>query len=218
MADASEPPPPVADEQEQEPDPSAPVADAPEQAEDGDSVTETEAASDAAADAEVASITAGGEDAQGKTAIALHPTALLHGTHVEGEEAAADAHGEAEANLLDGQPEQGAQMVLWSVQKMEDGKRAQLMVMDASKDPDNLSSKLVTQCFWVSDNVPRAIKGTPYTPNQALISLRNALDPSKKALGSNGINCKVNLCTNESGTAQTVKRMIQTKQLHKFLI
>ena len=108
-------------------------------------------------------------------------------------------------------------MVLFGIKKIN-GKRPCLHIMDASNDASNLSSRLVKRCKWVSSNVPSSVRGIEFTPNQALIKLRDALDPSKAAMGSNWINFKVNLCTNEEGSPpQTVKRMAQKGDLAKFL-
>ena len=108
------------------------------------------------------------------------------------------------------------QLVLYGVSKVA-GKRPRMEIYDAHNDCIELSSKKVKRCVWASDNVPVALKGKEFTPNQALIHLRNALDASKKSLGSNGINMKVNLCTNETGPVQTLKRIIDRKELRKFI-
>ena len=108
------------------------------------------------------------------------------------------------------------QLVLYGI-SMVLGKRPRLEIHDASNDTTDLSSKKVKRCIWTSDNVPASVKGKVFTPNQALIHLRDALDASKKSMGSNGINMKVNLCSNELGPAQTLKRIIDRKELHKFI-
>jgi hypothetical protein len=180
----------------------------------------TDATDADAADGEVAAITAivvyepplAPIPLHAEEALAPTPVVSKKGGDTSDEEEASGAVAEAGPSSSD-----EAQMILYAIKKVS-GKRPQLEIYDAKNDPNELSSKKVKKCVWVSDNVPASVKGIWYTPNQALISLRNALDPSKREIGSNGINAKVNLCTNADGPPQTVKRMAQTKQLHKFLM
>lgn len=112
--------------------------------------------------------------------------------------------------------EEKAQLILYGITKVA-GKRPRLEIFDAANDSTELSSKKVKKCVWTSDNVPACLKGKEFTPNQALIHLRNALDGSKKSLGSNGINMKVHLTTVEEGAAQTLKSIISRGELHKYI-
>ena len=112
--------------------------------------------------------------------------------------------------------EEKAQLILYGITKVA-GKRPRLEIFDAANDSTELSSKKVKKCVWASDNVPACLKGKEFTPNQALIHLRNALDGSKKSLGSNGINMKVHLTTVEEGAAQTLKSIISRGELHKYI-
>ena len=54
-------------------------------------------------------------------------------------------------------------------------------------------------------------------PNAAVCALRTALDPSKKALGNNGINKNVALCVNAEGTAELLKGLIAAGKLREHL-
>ena len=65
------------------------------------------------------------------------------------------------------------------------------------------------RCAWDYEDMPPALKGKEFTPNQALCSLRAELDPSKRSLGNNGINMKVSLCTNEEGPPVIVKSLMK---------
>ena len=65
--------------------------------------------------------------------------------------------------------------------------QAVLHILDADKDPKELSSKLVKRAKWV-ENAPASIIGTEYTMNGAVIALRDALDPSAAPKGACGIN------------------------------
>ena len=83
--------------------------------------------------------------------------------------------------------EETVQLILYAITKVN-GKRPRLTIYDAANDINELSSKRVKRCVWASDNVPSSVVGKKFSPNQALINLRNAVDPSKKSMGSNGIN------------------------------
>lgn len=109
------------------------------------------------------------------------------------------------------------QLVLYTVSKPKDDKRAVLHVFDAKNDPVNLSSRAVKRVKWAA-NVPSSILGKEYDgANRACCALRDALDPSKKSLGNNGINFKVFMCLNSEGKAVTVKEVLDKKQLGKYL-
>ena len=109
------------------------------------------------------------------------------------------------------------QLVLYTVSKPKDDKRAVLHVFDAKNDPVNLSSRAVKRVMWAA-NVPSSILGKEYDgANKACCALRDALDPSKKSLGNNGINFKVFMCLNSEGKAVTVKEVLDKKQLGKYL-
>ena len=112
--------------------------------------------------------------------------------------------------------EETVQLILYAIAKVN-GKRPRLTIYDAANDINELSSKRVKRCVWASENVPSSVVGKEFSPNQALINLRNAIDPSKKSMGSNGINMKVSLCTNEEGRPQTLKAIIERGELHKFI-
>ena len=112
--------------------------------------------------------------------------------------------------------EETVQLILYAIAKVN-GKRPRLTIYDAANDTNELSSKRVKRCVWASENVPSSVVGKEFSPNQALINLRNAIDPSKKSMGSNGINMKVSLCTNEEGRPQTLKAIIERGDLHKFI-
>ena len=83
--------------------------------------------------------------------------------------------------------EETVQLILYAIAKVN-GKRPRLTIYDAANDINELSSKRVKRCVWASENVPSSVVGKEFSPNQALINLRNAVDPSKKSMGSNGIN------------------------------
>ena len=67
-------------------------------------------------------------------------------------------------------------------------KRPRLEVFDAQNDTSSLSSKLVKKCKWTAD-APASILDKMFAgPNKACVALRDALDPSKKAMGAAGIS------------------------------
>ena len=92
-----------------------------------------------------------------------------------------------------------------------------LHVYDAEGDPDALSSKKVKRCAFV-EHAPASLLGKELAgPNAAMCALRAAIDPSKAALGNNGINKNVALCVNAEGPAQLLKGLIAAKTLHTHL-
>lgn len=111
------------------------------------------------------------------------------------------------------------EMILYAIKKISN-KRPILHIMDASNDPDFLSSRKVRRAKWVSDNVPESIRGKEYSMNHALCNLRDVLNPNNSFFGKKeGINFKVHLCTNEEGEPpQNVKRMMEKKEMAKFLL
>ena len=110
------------------------------------------------------------------------------------------------------------QLILYTVSKQKDGKRAMLHVFDAKNDPIQLSSRLVKRVKW-AENVPTSIFGKEYDgANKACCALRGALDSTKKSLGNNGINFKVFLCVNAEGKALTIKHVLDKNELGKYLI
>ena len=124
-----------------------------------------------------------------------------------------DGEGTGEGKEPTGKP----QLILYTVSKQKDGKRAMLHVFDAKNDPIQLSSRLVKRVKW-AENVPTSILGKEYdSANKACCALRTALDSSKESLGNNGINFKVFLCVNTEGKAVTVKEVLEKKQLGKCL-
>ena len=109
------------------------------------------------------------------------------------------------------------QMILYGI-KAINNKRPILHVMDAKNDAAGLSSRKVKRAKWVSDNVPVSIRGVEQSMNHSLCALRDALNPGNACKGKKeGVNFKVHLCTNEEGPPQSVKRMIDTNQMQKFL-
>jgi hypothetical protein len=115
-------------------------------------------------------------------------------------------------------PTDEPQLILYTVSKQKDGKRAVMHVFDAKNDLATLSSRVVKRVKWVSDNVPNSIIGKEFGgANRACCALRAALDPSKQALGNNGINFKVFLCVGADGKAVTIKEVLDKKQLAKYL-
>jgi hypothetical protein len=109
------------------------------------------------------------------------------------------------------------QMILYGI-KAINNKRPILHVMDAKNDAAGLSSRKVKRAKWVSDNVPVSIRGVEQSMNHSLCALRDALNPGNACKGKKeGVNFKVHLCTNEKGPPQSVKRMIDTNQMQKFL-
>jgi hypothetical protein len=94
-----------------------------------------------------------------------------------------------EAKASEGGTEQGdaPQMILYCTTMKFVGKRPVLHVYDAKNDPNELSSRKVSNCQWV-DHVPDALKCVRYTPNKALCALRNKLVDSKSNMKNAGIN------------------------------
>jgi curved DNA-binding protein CbpA len=124
----------------------------------------------------------GEEEAQGKEEEPV--VVLLHAVAV----APAGAAGSAAAP---------PQMILYAVSPYH-GKRPIMHVLDAAQDPDALSSKKVKRCVFVA-HAPATLLGVELKgPNAAVCALRAAIDPSKKALGNNGINKNVALCASAS--------------------
>ena len=109
------------------------------------------------------------------------------------------------------------QLVLFGITELSDGLRPRLEILDATNDTSTLSSKKVKRCVWTSENVPLSIRGKEFTPNQALVNLYNALDPSRKVMVSIGVQTQLYLCTNAEGTAHTLKRVIDRNELHKYI-
>ena len=108
------------------------------------------------------------------------------------------------------------QMVLYGVAKYK-GKRPVLHVYDADQDPDALSSKKVKRCAFV-EHAPASLLGKALAgPNAAVCALRNAIDPSKKHLGNNGINKNVALCVNAEGKPTLLKGLIAAGTLRAHL-
>ena len=135
----------------------------------------------------------------------------------EGEEEGEAAGEEEREEERKEEREEEPQLILYTVSKPKDGKRAILHVFDAKNDPANLSSRVVKRVKWV-ENVPSSIIGKEYDgANKACCALRGALDSSKKSLGNNGINFKVFLCVNAEGKAVMVKEVLDKKQLAKYL-
>ena len=107
-------------------------------------------------------------------------------------------------------------MVLYSTTAYQ-GKRPVLHVYDAEADPDALSSKKVKRCAFVQ-HAPASLLGKELAgPNAAVCALRNAIDPSKKHLGNNGINKNVALCVNDEGTPTLLKGLISAGKLREHL-
>jgi hypothetical protein len=108
------------------------------------------------------------------------------------------------------------QMVLY-VASPYHGKRPVMHVLDAAADPDALSSKKVKRCVFV-EHAPASLLGIELKgPNAAVCALRAAIDPSKKALGNNGINKNVALCVNAEGPPKLLKGLIASKTLRTHL-
>ena len=98
------------------------------------------------------------------------------------------------------------------------GKRPVLHVYDADQDPDALSSKKVKRCAFVQ-HAPASLLGKELAgPNAAVCALRNAIDPSKKHLGNNGINKNVALCVNPEGKPTLLKGLIAAGKLRTRLL
>mgnify|MGYP004056339933 CR=1 FL=1 len=107
-------------------------------------------------------------------------------------------------------------MVLYAVAPYK-GKRPVLHIYDADQDPDALSSKCVKRCAFVQ-HAPATLLGVEHKgPNAAVCALRSALDPSKAALGNNGINKNVALCLNAEGKASLLKTAIAARSLRAHL-
>ena len=73
------------------------------------------------------------------------------------------------------------------------------------------------RCAFV-ENAPASLLGKELAgPNAAMCALRDAIDPSKKSVGKNGINKNVALCVNAEGKAELLKGLIEAGKLREHL-
>jgi len=162
-------------------------------------------------------LAADGEEKEGAQA-ARHAEAeqeQLHGgLHAPG--AAAKGGGGKWERINLGDATLQAQLVLYSVH-LYNGNRPTLAILDATKDPIELSSKKVKRCVFV-DNAPPLITGIILgSPSQACCALRDALGIGTTR-GSSGVNSRVWLCANKDPTQPPktltlLKHAIQQKTL-----
>ena len=70
-----------------------------------------------------------------------------------------------------------------------------------------------------SAHAPASLLGKELAgPNVACCELRNALDPSSKSKGMNGINKNVALCVNAEGKPITLKAAIASSSLDSYML